>query len=315
MVPAYRPPGIPFWLKPIRVNTRDLREELNKYLDRRTGKLARWLYSTWNAEREAVKYQEIRNAIKTGQIPVEWFLQWQQDYARFIVEVLDPEWRRAMDTSAGLIREAVPGLEWNPAGERIRQWIEQRSTELAVNLTEMQHRALRAILRRYAIDMPGAVTVDELSRLMRAVIGLTHKEALAVDNFRRSLLEQGLDAEQAEHQAQNYAGWLHRRRAMRIARTELAFAFNFGHFEAMRQAVDQNLFGSGTRVIKRFSTAEDERVCPYCGPLDGITIGLDETFPGATKRLPAVYVPPLHPHCRCSVEYEVLVPAEEAQAR
>ena len=41
-------------------------------------------------------------------------------------------------------------------------------------------------------------------------------------------------------------------------------------------------------VWTRWRTAEDERVCPECGPLDGIAWPIDE---GPQ--------PPLHNHCRC----------------
>ncbi len=45
-------------------------------------------------------------------------------------------------------------------------------------------------------------------------------------------------------------------------------------------------------VWTRWRTAEDERVCPECGPLDGAAWPQDE---GPT--------PPLHDRCRCGREF------------
>jgi len=301
-VPEYRPPGIPPWLRPIPINTRDTLAVLRGYLNAREPKVARWLYSTWDAEREALKYQEIRNALRDAEVPLEWLMRWQQDYSRFVTEVLDPEWRAAMASAGQAMAENIRDFAFGPTGERMRVWIETRAGELAVALTDAQHQAIRALVRHFALEEP--VTVDELAQVLRPVIGLTPKQAEAVRRFRASLLAEGMDRRSVTHQVANYAGYLHRLRAIRIARTELAFAYNFGQLEAIRQAQEQGRFGGP--VVKEWMTADDERVCEFCGPMDGVVIELEDTFPGATDKLPSTYVPPAHPMCRCTVGYRVM---------
>jgi hypothetical protein len=46
------------------------------------------------------------------------------------------------------------------------------------------------------------------------------------------------------------------------------------------------------QIWTRWRTAEDERVCPECGPLDG------QAWPSGEGP-----EPPLHNHCRCVREY------------
>lgn len=307
-IPAYDPPGIPPYLKPININRRDIHKLLRSFLSSREPRVMRWLYSTWNAEREAIKYQEIRNAIRDGEIPPEWIERWRQDYSRFVVDVLEPLWAEAIKEAANAIAEdaedagyVLPPFDRNH--ERVVEWVRTRGAELVVDLTAEQQAALRILIHRLGIEQQ--MGPEELARYLRPVIGLTQQETEAVMRFRESLLQEGLDPKKVEHRTQNYAAWLNRRRAERIARTELAFAYNFGHFEQIRQAVEMGSLPKG-RVVKVFSTADDERVCPRCGPLDGARIDLEETFPGATKRLPYVFVPPLHPRCRCTVMYEVI---------
>lgn len=301
------PPEYPFYLKPIPINTRDTLAVLRGYLNAREPKIVRWLYSTWNAEREAIKYQELRNAVRDHEMPLEWLLQWQQDYARFVTEVLEPEWLKAMQSAGEYLAENIMeyagrAFGFTPTGRRIEEWIQTRGGELAVALTDAQRDAVRAILRYYTVDKP--VSPDELGRILRPVIGLTPKQAAAVVRFRENLIAEGLPLKKVEHQVGNYAGFLHRQRALRIARTELSFAYNYGQFEAIRQAQEQGYFGG--EVVKVWMTADDERTCDFCGPLDGQVIGLEETFPGLTDKLPNIFVPPAHPQCRCTVGYQVL---------
>jgi len=306
-VPGYDPPGIPPYLKPIPVNTRDVLAVLRGYLNAKEPKVVRWLYSTWNAEREAIKYQELRNAIRDHEMPLEWILRWQTDYSRFVIEVLDPEWREAMKSAARTLGEDITEFAgrpffFTPTGARIEEWIQTRGGELATNLFAVQREAMRAVIRHFTVTKP--VSVDELSRIIRPLIGLTVRQANAVIRFMEALQAEGLPEDKILHQVGNYAGFLHRYRAITIARTELAFAYNFGQFEAIRQAREQGFFDGD--VVKVWMTAHDERVCPHCGPLDGMTVGLEETYPGATAAIPYTYTPPAHPRCRCTVSYRVL---------
>ena len=68
---------------------------------------------------------------------------------------------------------------------------------------------------------------------------------------------------------------------------------------------------SGVVAGNRWRTANDERVCPYCGPLEGLVTGLENYFGVPEDRLTPelrdmswggmieVTAPPMHPNCRC----------------
>jgi len=173
---------------------------------------------------------------------------------------------------------------------------------LIVNLTQKQLEAVRAVLRHYTVEAP--VSPQELGRILRPIIGLTPKQATAVQRFRDSLIVEGVSMQQVEKQTLRYATQLHRFRAERIARTELALAYNHGQYEAIRQAQEQGIIQG--KVLKEWLTADDERVCEFCGPLDGQVIGFEETFVTGMKSSMTTLVPPAHPLCRCSVGYRVV---------
>lgn len=98
-------------------------------------------------------------------------------------------------------------------------------------------------------------------------------------------------------------------RAGMVARTEAFYIANKGSLEAYRQ--------SGIVKSMRWYTAEDERVCPFCGPQNGRVIGVQEVFfkkgtvlESEGQKLELNYrtidVPPLHVDCRCFIRPETI---------
>jgi SPP1 gp7 family putative phage head morphogenesis protein len=303
------PDKYPDYLKPIPINTRDIEEVMRGYLNSKEPELKKILYSTWNADREALKFQEIRNAIRDGEFSEQVVDRWRQSYAKMVDQELRPQWEDAIEASANHMGDQVKSKlgvkpRFDKQSKRILDWMDQRGAELVVDITRHQRRALRASIKYYTVENP--VGAEELGRLLRAQVGLTPKQTQAVNNFRQALVEsdEELAQDTIEHRVQNYVGRLERIRAERIARTELSFAYNKGTLEQMRQ-VNNNELADET-IVKRLHVAQDERTCNFCEPLHNTIVGFKETFPGATERLPNVNTPPLHPNCRCAVIYEVL---------
>lgn len=100
-------------------------------------------------------------------------------------------------------------------------------------------------------------------------------------------------------------------RAEMIARTE--------SFRIANDATKQTWKESGVVKTIRWYTAEDETVCPYCAPMDGKIVKIEDNFfnQGDSvqgedgSKLDITYSdvgsPPLHPDCRCYTRPEELV--------
>ncbi len=276
---------------------RNVLDALRGYLNAQEPRVVRWLYATWNAERGAITYQELRDAILAGDLSPEYLRRWQEDYARLVNEKLAPLWIDAMEAASRRLEREFDGFVFDPSWPAVRRWVDEHGSELAVNLSKTQHEALRNVIQRAATL--GEFGPDELSRVIRPLVGMTPGEALAVQRYYEALRKDGMKADLARKRCLDYAGRVHRHRAMRIARTELAFAYNEGAAQGVRQAQAQGLVGP---VKKVWLTGDDERVCEVCGPLDGVKVGQDDDFPGGYR------LPPAHPHCRCAVAYEEDVP-------
>lgn len=300
-------------MTPVQIGSRKIQHVMRRHLNGVEPRVRRWLYATWNASRQAIKYQELRDAVTTGQMPVSWIIQWQKNYVDLVNEQLIPQWRKTAEHAVKDLERVAAEEGFEFVGkltlERLSDWIAFRGGDLIVALSDAQHRAIRGVLHRFTLG-PDAVGSRELGRILRPMIGLTPAQARAVANLRSSLAEQvragELTRRQMDHFTGNYAGRLHRIRAERIARTETSFAYNMGMLQRMREETNSgNVRGV---VVKEFLTADDEKVCPHCGPLDGETIELEQTFPGATRKLPNLLTPPLHPGCRCAIVYQILRP-------
>lgn len=299
------PDAYPRFLKPIPVNTRNVRNILDGYITRSEPQVVRVLYSTWNAAADPVKYQELRNAIRTGELSQELIEQWREDYATMVNTRIKPVWDAAAQAahgplSAGLTSATGATVEFETLAARMQPWVRGRGAELAVNLSDQQTQAIRTLLERFVIEDP--IPPRELARYIRPVVGLTPKQTEAVIRYRAALVAEGIAPEKVINRVENYSAWLNRIRAERIARTEVAFAFNQAQLEVMRAAEDD---GVGA-VEKQLLTGRDDRVCPFCGPLEGTRVGLNETFPGGTTRIANTYSPPLHPSCRCTTLFFIL---------
>lgn len=94
-------------------------------------------------------------------------------------------------------------------------------------------------------------------------------------------------------------------RAERVAKTETFRTGNAATREAWKQ--------SGVVKTLKWYTAEDERVCEFCGPMDGKTVGIEDNWfekgeeitgqEGGKLEVDYVDVenPPLHANCRCYI--------------
>lgn len=282
--------------------------KLKSFLDAQEPKTVEWLVSFWNAQGNAITYKELREAYLSGGLTDKQLEKWQKQYSNLVNTALAPQWYAAIKDAGKAVQAQYPYFLYEPFVGAMQEYIKNNGAALVTALVNEQGDALQALIAN-AAHYDG-MTPDELSRLMRPVIGLTKPQALANLNYYNNVKKQLLKAHprmtnasataKAQEAAAKYAAKQHRYRAMTIARTELAAAYNEGHFGATKDAQAQGYIGE---CEKFFLTADDERVCKICGAIDGETQPMDEIFSFGKK------LPPVHPSCRCAVGYrEIMKP-------
>lgn len=103
-----------------------------------------------------------------------------------------------------------------------------------------------------------------------------------------------------------------RQRAKRVAVTEVTRAYAEGNMAAWKS--------TGYVTEKRWMTANDERVCPICGPLHDTVVSIDggwtmdaegNVIEDIGTGQPGLLSPPAHPNCRCWLQPVVSVEAAD----
>lgn len=280
---------------------------LRSFLDAKEPSLVRILVHTWRSQGNAITYKELREAILSGDISADLLDEWMQDYSRFVVKHMQPAWEEAIEEAIGVLEKKYPAFFFDPMASGVREWTAAHSAEFVTNVTTAQIEGIRAVVRRAAVleDM----TVDQLARVIRPMVGLTKQQSLANMKYYETLIQNGMAETKALDKAIRYAARQHRYRGYNIARTELAFAYNQGSYEGTKQAQAAGYMGD---VVKVWCTADDERVCSICGGLEGKEVAMDEDFDFKTKlagrNATIRRVPPAHPSCRCGVLYKEISP-------
>lgn len=165
-----------------------------------------------------------------------------------------------------------------------------RGAQLVREVTDSTRRGIQAIITRAIRE---GIPPAEAARLIKPTIGLTDRQAMAVVNYRFSLLEAGASPAAVAKAAATYADRLLRQRAETIARTETIRAGREGRKATWDQARAEGFLTDDTK--QRWVVTDDDRLCPACEPLDGVEVGLGESFPHGGGD-----GPPLHPNCRCT---------------
>lgn len=182
---------------------------------------------------------------------------------------------------------------------------EAQAYDLIRNVDSNSREAIRYLIVRL-FDEQGE-TPESIARKIRAVIGLTDRQAQALERFAASLGPDLSDERQAKL-IDTYRRRALASRAQTIARTETMRASNAGQTELWRQAQAAGYLPPDQR--RQWLVAPDERLCPICKPIPANgPVPLDQPFTGGDGG--SYLQPPAHPNCRCAMS---LVFAQENAA-
>lgn len=198
---------------------------------------------------------------------------------------------------------SLPGPGVDTSTRRGEAWARRHAATLVTDVTSGQRDVIRdsvAESLRLSEGLPGLE-----SRLRNAGLGLTSRDQQAVMRYERRLLADGVPPGTARALSSQYATRMLNTRAMTIARTETFTALNRGRVDLWSDAIKRGDLPATARKV--WVTAMDERVCPYCRPLDGLTAPVAEPFDIDPSRHTEGDLdhPPLHPNCRCLIMLNV----------
>lgn len=281
---------------------------LRAWLDKNESRILRALLELWDSQQATIRLNTVRDAILSGQIPRQWLTEFERDYSRFVNAVMAPQWAGAL-TSASLIEAGIPGWTWQGGTQWLARYVESRGGSLITQLVNEQFQAIRATLYHYTVEDP--ISATRLTQILRPMVGVTERSALAAIRLREQLTAAGLKPTVIDKRIFNYLRRANARRAETIARTELATAWHDAQYTSI-QAASRSGDVLGT-ITAKWKAAPDELVCPICGSLNDQVVGLGEQFTATISRgsgddkhdvnIPIDRKPPAHVNCRCCLSY------------
>lgn len=182
-------------------------------------------------------------------------------------------------------------LRFDVRDPRFEAAVREHQARLVREVTDQTRRAIALIV---ADAYRRGLHPYDFAPRVRATVGLTSRQSLAVLNRARGMQQQGVKRSRVTREAEAYAARLRRHRSISIARTETIRAANTGRIHGYRQAAERGLVPA--RALLEWDATLDRRVCAVCRGLDGLQAPLDgSAFDGMPQ-------PPAHPMCRCTVQ-------------
>jgi hypothetical protein len=172
-------------------------------------------------------------------------------------------------------------------------------------ITDNTRQAVREIVERAFVAGKHPRTIV---KEIQAQVGLTPKQAVAIERLRTELTAAGTPPARVEKTVARAEKKKIKERATMIARTETIQAMNDGQRASWKLLVERGLLdGDAWEREWMAIVPTDGRTCPTCIALDEIRAPIDGDYEPADAK----GGPPQHPDCRCT---EKLVPKKRAPA-
>jgi len=216
--------------------------------------------------------------------------------------VMAQAYERAAHVTVGVLNDALGGgMSFTLTDPRTTGWAAAHAGQL---IRDVQQETVQAVRAALADSFVSGVHPKDLSKTIRAVVGLTERQEHAVMRYAESLFADGEPVPTVMSQAQKYASKLQKQRALLIARTESSMATAAGQQAAWQHAADQGWM-SAERSLRRWDASRLPNMCAICrDQLNGqVVIGLNTPFDYVDRRGRRQYVltNPAHPACQCRV--------------
>jgi len=239
---------------------------------------------------------------------------------RFDIEAFDEQTKRLVEEARRLgyekmgrkvLRELGGDLAlYGKVGERAERFLRERAARHVVQVLDSTKEGIRESI---VSAFQRGLRPEEAAKEIRSMIGLDARRARAVAQYRAGLSARGVQPGRAVELTSKLIDRKLRERAEIIARNEVHTAVSAGRQAAWDTMVEEGALDLD-EMIRTWLTAEDERVCPICAPMNGQERRLDEPFETGDGREVMEPGSSVHIMCRCVVTADVAPQAKRRSA-
>lgn len=274
--------------------------KLSQYLDAEQRRLTGPVKALWKRQAGIVNIETAKKAIDFGSVPLEWSMPWEEMIREFVGDTVIEVWLESMTDSGDTIARKVnliqrKQFDFDPIMQTVKSWVDSNAGKLIANLTVAQVGSIHALLQ-HQIAL-GVTSPYILAQRLKPLVGLTMREAAAVGRLITTLIEENISIAVMNSKVERYAQFLHKNRAIRIARTEISNAYNFGQRESVQQARDAGWLPG--EPVKSWMAGGPNPCDPCLENEAAGEIPLEAVFPSGHME------PTAHPGCACSQGFAV----------
>ncbi len=182
------------------------------------------------------------------------------------------------------------GIKFDLTSPEAIEWLKKYGAEQIKLIDATTKQTIRQITLQ---GLQEGLTPQEQSKLIREHVGLLPQHARAVDNYKKSLIDSGMDSANVDKLVAKKIKFYIKWRADTIGLTESHTATNEGCRTATEDAVDRGII-SKDEYENEWLTAPDTHRCDKCGGMQGKRAEIGGDFAGDGRG------PPKHPRCRCT---------------
>ncbi len=272
---------------------------LHRAADAQYGKMRLAFMVAAGKVKRSIDLQELSDAIDQGVPAPVNLIKWDDIAGEYIKEKFTPLLEAIHGQAGRSTRLPENNAAEGPAEQRFdlpdstsEDWAQWRVAELVRDVDEETKRAIRSIINR---RFEGLSTFEAV-KLIKSLVGLTEKQALAIERFFRNLLEeQGVPYAVAVERADKRAKKMLRKRAIMIARTEGIRAASAGQEAIWREAQKQGLLEDEQEQF--WIVTPDNDACKICDPMHGVMAKIGQPFVHPTSGREYYAPPDPHPQC------------------
>ncbi len=156
------------------------------------------------------------------------------------------------------------------------------SSKLFLNVALDSVLSIRTLLEDNYLEGQG---VQAAAIQIRGSIGLLPQHSTAVRNYGKALVKEGIPQREITGLVRTYQRRLLAYRAENIARTETLAAAEAGRYAGWLELAKRGTLDTRRTRVKWVVT-EDDRLCPWCAPMDGKLVELGAMFKSSQKGFP-----------------------------
>ena len=184
--------------------------------------------------------------------------------------------RTAIATSSRIA--SILGFTFNLFNPDVMDHIEQHTAE-HVLVDDATKAEIANVIRAGKIE--GINPVME-AQMIRSMVGPTGPHLRSAERYKQGMIDAKVRPALLQHNYDLYVNRLVNLRAETIARTENIQAANAGRLSAWDQMMKQGIL-ERDRARLQWRVTEDDRLCPFCAPMDGQTIWFPQDILNITQ--------------------------------